>query len=112
MKRSSWHLLVAGAALNCLGFVLSALWTAEKRYLIESIGVVVGLNILLVLGALYGRRWAVVYVLAGISLVSGVSQVATLESRRFIVSALKFGAAIAFVAYLAQTRSDQTQART
>ena len=106
MKRPPWHLLVVGAVLNCLGFVLSALWTAEQGYVIQSIGVVVWLNILLVLGATYGRRWTV-YVLAGVSLVSGVAQGATLEPRRFIVSALELGAAAACIAYLAQTRSDQ-----
>jgi hypothetical protein len=111
MKRPSWQLLVVGAAVNCLGFVLSALWTAEKGYVIQSIGFFVWLNILLVLGATYGRRW-IVYVLAGITLIGGVAQAATLEPRRFIISALQLGAATAFVAYLAQTRSDQTQART
>ena len=111
MKRSSWHLLVVGAVLNCLGFVLSAVSTADEGYVIQSIGVVVWLNILLVLGAMYGRRWTV-YVLAGITLVGGVAQAATLEPRRFIVSALMLGAATAFVAYLAQTRSDKSQART
>jgi hypothetical protein len=111
MKRPPWHLLVVGAVLNCLGFVLSALWTAEQGYVIQSIGIVVWLNTLLVLGATYGRRWTV-YVLAGVSLVSGVTQGATLEPRRFIVSALELGAAAACIAYLAQTRSDQTRART
>jgi hypothetical protein len=111
MKRPPWQLLVVGAVLNCLGFVLSALWTAEKGYVIQSIGLVVWLNILLVLGATYGRRWTV-YVLAGISVVSGVAQGATLEPTRFIVCALELGAATAFIAYLAQTRSDQTQAGT
>jgi hypothetical protein len=79
-------------------------------YVIQSIGIVVWLNILLVLGATYGRRWTV-YVLAGVSLVSGVAQGATLEPRRFIISAIELGAAAACIAYLAQTRSDQTQAR-
>ena len=112
MKRPSWHLLVVGAVLNSLGFVLSALWTAEMGYVIQSIGLAVWLNILLVLGAIYGRRWTV-YVLAGISLVSGVAQAATLEPRRFIVSALMLSAAAACIAYLAQTRtSNQTAART
>jgi hypothetical protein len=112
MKRPSWHLLVVGAVFNSLGFVLSALWTAEKGYLIQSIGLAVWLNILLVLGAMYGRRWTV-YVLAGISLVSGVAQAATLEPRRFIVSALMLGAATACISYLAQPRtSNQTAART
>jgi len=112
MKRPSWHLLVVGAVLNSLGFVLSALWTAEMGYVIQSIGLAVWLNILLVLGAMYGRRWTV-YVLAGISLVSGVAQAATLEPRRFIVSALMLGAATACIAYLARTRtSNQTAART
>jgi Na+-transporting NADH:ubiquinone oxidoreductase subunit NqrD len=113
MKRSSWHLLVVGVALNCLGFVLSALWTAwvDRPYFIRGIGLGVGLSILLVLVAMNGRRWAV-YVLAGISLVSSVAHAATLEPRRLIVSALELGAATAFVAYIAQTRSDQTQART
>ena len=110
VKRPPWHLLVVGAVLNCRGFVLSALWTAEQGYVIQSIGVAVWLNILLVLGATYGRRWTV-YVLAGVSLVSGVAQGATLEPRRFIVSALELGAAAACIAYLAKTLSDQTQAR-
>jgi hypothetical protein len=107
--RPSWHLLVVGLVLNCLGFVLSALWTADKAYFIQSIVLVAGLNILLVLMGRSGRRWAV-YVLAAISLVSGVAQVATLEPRRFIVSALELGAATAFVAYLAATkRTEQTE---
>ena len=54
MKRPPWHLLVVGAVLNCLGFVLSTLWTAEQDYAIQSIGIVVWLNILLVLG---GHVW-------------------------------------------------------
>ena len=111
MKKSYWQLLVVGVVLNCLGFVLSTLWTAEKGYIIGSIAVFVWLNILLVLGAIYGRRWCV-YVLAGVTLVGGVAQAATLEPRRFILSALLLGAATAFVAYLAQTRSDQTHDRT
>jgi hypothetical protein len=114
MKRPSWHLLVVGAVLNSLGLVLSALWTpwVDMAYFIRGIGLGVGLSILLVLGAMYGRRWTV-YVLAGISLVSGVAQAATLEPRRFIVSALMLGAATACIAYLAQTRtSNQAAART
>jgi hypothetical protein len=105
MKQSYWQLLVVGVVLNCLGFVLSALWTAEKGYIIESIAVFVWLNILLMLGAMYGRRWCV-YVLAGVTLVGGVAQAATLEPRRFILSALLLGAATASIAYLAQTRNE------
>jgi hypothetical protein len=111
MKQSYWQLLVVGVVLNCLGFVLSTLWTAEYGYVIESIAVVVWLNILLVLGAMYGRRWCV-YVLAGVTLVGGVAQAASLEPRRFILSVLWLGAAAAFVAYLTQTRSDRTHERT
>jgi hypothetical protein len=95
MKQPYWQLLVVGVVLNCLGFVLSTLWTAEKGYVIESIAGVVWLNILLVLGAMYGRRWCV-YVLAGVTLVGGVAQAATLEPRRFILSVLWLGAAAAF----------------
>jgi len=58
--------------------------------------VFVWLNILLVLGAIHGWRWCV-YVLAGVTLVGGVAQAATLEPRRFILSALLLGAATAFV---------------
>ena len=111
MKKSYWQLLVVGVVLNCLGFVLSTLWTAEKGYIIGSIAVFVWLNILLELGAIYGRRWCV-YVLAGVTLVGGVAQAATLEPRRFILSAFLSGAAAAFVACLAQTRSDRMHERT
>jgi hypothetical protein len=111
MKQSYWQLLVVGVVLNCLGFVLSTLWfPAEKGYVIQSIAVFVWLNALLVLGAIYGRRWCV-YVLAGVTLVGGVTQAATVEPRRFILSALLLGAATAFVAYLAQTRSVQSHDR-
>jgi hypothetical protein len=111
MKQSYWQLLVVGVVLNCLGFVLSTLWTSEKGYVIESVAVFVWLNILLVLGATYGRRWCV-YVLAGVTVVGGVAQAATLEPRAFILSAFLLGAAAAFVAYLAQTRSDRMHERT
>ena len=110
MKQSYWQLLVVGVVLNCLGFVLSTLWTREGLRF-ESIAVFVWLNILLVLGAMYGRRWCV-YVLAGVTVVGGVAQAATLEPRRFILSAFLLGAAAAFVAYLAQTRSDRMHERT
>jgi hypothetical protein len=71
MKQSYWQLLVEGVVLNCLGFILSTLWfPAEKGYVIQSIAVFVWLNALLVLGAIYERRWCV-YVLAGVTLVGG-----------------------------------------
>ena len=59
-----------------------------------------------------GRLWAV-YFLAGLSLVSGVAQAATVEPRRFIVSALELGASTAFVTCLAHKeatkRTEQTR---
>ena len=60
------------------------------------------MSVALVLAAAFRRHWAI-YVPVAITLVSGVAQAATLEARRLIVSALEFGAAAVFVAYLART---------
>jgi len=102
MRRSIVGLLGVGLGLNVLGLVLSDRWTVavDGAYLVP----VIGLSILLALAGASGRRWAV-YVLLVMTLAGAVAQAATFEPRRFVVSALWFGAVVAFVVYLARTRT-------